>query len=325
VDDSGLYHTVAGSRLSTVRDDTIGQTSTGVFAQSDIEWARRFRTLLGVRGDLFHFNVRSNNALNSGVDNAGLVSPKATAIFGPWQRTEFYVNYGLGYHSNDARGATISVDPITGDPVNRVTPLARARGGEVGVRTVRLHGVQSTVALWYLSFDSELLFVGDAGVTEAGRPSQRKGVEWTNYARLTSWTTAELDVSFSHARFTDPDPAGDHIPGALDRVISGAITVEPSRRVFGSVRLRHFGPRPLVEDGSVTSQSTTIWNGEAGYRVSPRTRVVIEGFNLLNSKSADIDYYYRSRLPGEPLEGIDDIHTHPSLPRTARVAMQISF
>ena len=325
IDNAGLYHTVATRRLGTVRQDEIGQTSAGLFAQSEIEWAHKFRTMLGLRGDTFHFDVRSNNALNSGHETDGLVSPKVTAVIGPWQRTEFYVNYGLGYHSNDARGATITVDPSTGDSLFRVTPLVRARGGEVGVRTVRLRGVQSTVALWYLGFDSELLFVGDAGITEAGRPSRRRGVEWTNYARLAPWATAELDVSFSRARFTDRSDAGDRIPGALDRVISGAMTIEPSRRVFGSVRLRHFGPRPLIEDASVTSRSTTIWNGEVGYRVSARTRVVLEGFNLLDSKAADIDYFYRSRLPGEPLDGVGDIHTHPSLPRSARVALQMTF
>jgi hypothetical protein len=325
IDNAGLYHTVAARRLGTIRQDEIGQTSVGLFAQSEIEWARRFRTMLGLRGDTFHFDVRSNNALNSGREADGLVSPKFTAVLGPWQRTEFYANYGLGYHSNDARGATIAVDPSTGDPISRVTPLVRARGGEVGVRTTRLHGLQSTVALWYLGFDSELLFVGDAGITEAGRPSRRHGVEWTNYARLSPWATAEMDVSFSQARFTDVTDVGDRVPGALDRVISGAMTIEPSRRVFGSVRLRHFGPRPLTEDGTVSSRSTTIWNGEIGYRVSPRTRVVLEGFNLLDSQVADIDYFYRSRLPGEPLDGVDDIHTHPSLPRSARVALQVTF
>jgi outer membrane receptor protein involved in Fe transport len=181
------------------------------------------------------------------------------------------------------------------------------------------------VALWYLGFDSELLFIGDAGITEASRPSRRVGVEWTNYARLNSWLTAELDVSFSRAKFTDDDPGGNHIPGALDRVVSGAVTAEPKNPVFGSIRLRHFGPRPLIEDASVTSDSTTIWNGEIGYRFSDRVRLTLEGFNLLNSDVSDIDYFYTSRLDGEPAEGVEDIHLHPSLPRAARLSLQLSF
>ena len=165
-------------------------------------------------------------------------------------------------------------------------------------------------------------FVGDAGIAEASRPSRRLGVEWTNYVRPASWLTGELDVSLSRARFSDFDPAGDFIPGALDRVIAGAITVTPLRRVFGSVRLRHFGPRPLIEDNSVQSKATTIWNGEIGIRINERLDIVLEGFNLLNSDVSDIDYFYTSRLPGEPADGIDDIHFHPSIPRTARVMLR---
>ena len=321
----GLFKTLERRRLATIRDDSLDQTSMGLFGQTEIEWSRVFRTTFGLRGDAYRFDVESNNPLNSGRENDGMVSPKFTAVLGPWQSTEFYVNAGLGFHSNDARGATITVDPKTGEPAERVTPLVRAKGAEFGMRTVRIRGLQSTVALWYLGFDSELLFIGDAGITEASRPSRRVGVEWTNYARLNPWMTAEADVSFSNARFTDDDPAGNHIPGALDRVISGGLTIEPKRQIFGSIRLRHFGPRPLIEDGSVTSKSTTIWNGEIGYRFSERTRLLLEGFNLFDSDVSDIDYFYTSRLPGEPLGGVDDIHLHPSLPRSARVTLQVTF
>jgi outer membrane receptor protein involved in Fe transport len=139
------------------------------------------------------------------------------------------------------------------------------------------------------------------------------------------WLTADADLSFSSARFTDDDPAGDDIPGAIDRVISGGLTVEPSRRLFGSIRLRHFGPRPLIEDGSVKSEATTLWNGEVGYRLSSRARLVLEVFNLLDADASDIDYFYGSRLLGEPAEGVEDIHTHPAIPRTVRLALNFHF
>jgi hypothetical protein len=143
--------------------------------------------------------------------------------------------------------------------------------------------------------------------------------------RLRSWLTADADVSFSRARFTEDDPAGDYVPGALDRVISGGVTVEPRVPVFGSIRVRHFGPRPLIEDASVKSEGTTLWNGEVGYRFSPKARVVLELFNLFDAKVSDIDYFYASRLPGEPEEGVEDIHTHPAIPRSARIGLQLSF
>jgi outer membrane receptor protein involved in Fe transport len=269
--------------------------------------------------------VTSDDPLNSGDGSDGLVSPKVGAIFGPWSGTEVYVNAGTGFHSNDARGAAISVDPVSGEAADRVTPLVRAKGAEAGLRTVRIRGLQSTVALWYLGIDSELLFVGDAGTTEAGRPSRRFGLEWTNYARLKPWLTLDADLAFTRARFTDDDPAGSRIPGALDRVISAGATFGPQQRVFGSIRVRHFGPRPLIEDASVTSNSTTLWNGEIGFRLSSAARLVLEAFNLFDAEVSDIDYFYASRLQGEPADGVDDIHLHPALPRSARIGVQISF
>ena len=321
----GLYNTVARRRTNTIRNDAVDQSTVGLFGQSEIEWTRVFRTTLGVRGDFYRYNVDAVRALNTGSGTSALVSPKLTAVLGPWQGTELYLNYGQGFHSNDPRAATTVVDPITGEQVASEDPLVPARGAEIGLRTVALPGLQSTVALWYLAFDSELIFVGDAGIAEASRPSRRLGVEWTNYVRLASWLTGELDVSLSRARFSDFDPAGDFIPGALDRVVAGAITVTPARRVFGSLRLRHFGPRPLIEDNSVQSAATTILNGEIGMRINERFNVVLEAFNLLDSDVSDIDYFYTSRLPGEPAAGVDDIHFHPSIPRTARVMLNVDF
>jgi hypothetical protein len=321
----GLYRTSRRARLSTTREDRVQQTMTGLFAQTEVEWTRAFRTTLGLRTDIYQYNVQSMEPLNSGSGADALVNPKFAAALGPWSGTELYVNAGMGFHSNDARGAAITIDPSTGEPADRVTPLVRARGAEVGLRTVRIRGLQSTVALWYLGLDSELLFVGDAGTTEAGRPSRRAGIEWSNYARPTSWMTLDADLSFSTASFTDEAPEGTRIPGSLQRVISGGLALEPRHPLFGSLRVRHFGPRPLIEDASVMSRSSTIWNGEAGVTLSPRAKLVLVGFNLFDARVSDIDYFYTSRLQDEPEDGVDDIHTHPAIPRSFRVTLQLSF
>jgi hypothetical protein len=325
LDPVGLYHNVGRERLSTTREDEVGQTTGSVYAQSEIEWSRVFRTTFGLRGDVYGFSVISDNPLNSGDGSDGMVSPKFAAIFGPWAGTEIYANAGMGFHSNDARGAATRVGPLTGEPVDSVAPLVRAKGAELGLRTVRIRGIQSTVALWYLGIDSELLFVGDAGTTAAGRPSRRFGLEWSTYARVRPWLVVEADLAFTKARFTDDNPAGGQIPGALDRVISAGVIVDPRRLLSSGLRVRHFGSRPLIEDGSVKSKPTTLWNGELGYRVARRARIVLEAFNLFGAEVSDIDYFYFSRLDGEPDAGIQDVHTHPAWPRTARLALQLSF
>ena len=325
LDPVGLYHTQGRQRLSTTREDQVGQTMASAFAQTEIEWTRALRTTAGLRADVYRFSVTSDNRLNSGDGSDAMVSPKFGAVLGPWAGTELYVNAGMGFHSNDARGATIRVDPARGEFVDRVTPLVRARGAEVGMRTVRVRGLQSTVALWYLGIDSELLFVGDAGTTEPGRPSRRVGLEWTNYARVRPWLTVDADLAWTHARFTDHDPAGNFVPGALDRVISAGLTVDGRQPVFGSLRVRHFGPRALIEDGNVQSSNSTLWNAEAGYRLSNKARLVLDVFNIFNARASDIDYFYTSRLRGEVEEGVDDIHVHPALPRSAWIGLQVSF
>jgi outer membrane receptor protein involved in Fe transport len=321
----GLYHTKERQRLDTVREDAVNQTSGGLFAQSEVEWTPWLRTILGLRGDLYRFDVDAGDPANAGKKTAGLGSPKAAVVLGPWHGTELYGNVGTGFHSNDARGATITRDPKTGDPVNPVTPLVRATGAEIGLRSVRIPHLQTTLALWTLDLDSELIFVGDAGTVEAGRPSHRYGIEFANYYSPKSWLTFDADLSVSQGHFKDDDPAGNKIPGAVKTVVSGGVTVDKLHGVFGSLRLRYFGPRPLIEDDSVRSKATTLLNLEAGYALTPRVRLAVDVFNLLNSTDSDIDYFYTSRLQGEPDGGVDDIHFHPTLPRTARVNLIVGF
>jgi outer membrane receptor protein involved in Fe transport len=321
----GLYHTKARQRLDTVREDAVQQTSGALYVQNEVEWSPWLRTILGMRGDVYRFDVDAGDPANGGTRTAGLGSPKASVILGPWRGTELYGNFGTGFHSNDARGATITRDPKTGDPVSPVTPLVRATGAEFGIRSVRIPHLQTSLALWTLDLDSELVFVGDAGTVEAGRPSHRFGIEFANYYSPKPWLTFDADLSLSQGHFTDSDPAGDRIPGAVETVVSAGATVDAWHNIFGSLRLRYFGSRPLIEDDSVRSKATTLVNLEGGYAITPHVKIALDVFNLLNAKDSDIDYFYASRLPGEPLGGLDDIHFHPALPRTARVSLIVGF
>lgn len=201
----------------------------------------------------------------------------------------------------------------------------RARGEEVGVRATPLRHFQATAALWRLDLDSELIFAGDSGTTEAGRPSTRRGVELNAVYSPRPWLSADADLSLSRARFRDDDPAGNRVPGAVERVYAGGVIIENAGPVFGSVRVRHFGSRDLIEDGSVRSAPTTIVNLQAGLAISPRARIHADVFNLLNRKVSDIDYFYRSRLPGEGTDGVDDVHFHSALPRSIRIGLNLSF
>ena len=324
---NGLFSTVARQRLSTTREDHIAESSAGIYLQNSTRWTEKFRSVAGVRTDFYRFAVNSDNALNSGKRKDSIVSPKLSLIFGPWAKTEYYVNAGSGFHSNDARGATITVDPKNpAVAFDRVPPLVRSKGAELGVRTEIFPGLQSSLAVYRLDFDSELIFQGDAGTTEAGRSSRRTGIEFNNYYKPYKWLTVDADFAFARARFKDQDAAGSRVPGAVEGVASVALAVNNIGPWFGALQLRYFGPRPLIEDNSVRSKSTSSLNGRVGYKINPKLRVEFEGFNLTNRRDSAIDYYYASRLASEPQgTATPDIHFHPIESRSFRVTVTANF
>jgi outer membrane receptor protein involved in Fe transport len=322
----GLFKTFQRETLSTVREDSVREGNVGLWADTTARWTDWLRTTVGIREDYFAGRVLSDTPQNSGNAQASMTSPKAGIVLGPWYKTEFYGNAGYGLHSNDIRGATITVDPIDKvTPQDRVPLLVRSKGAEIGIRTRAVEGLTSSLAVFVLNFDSELLFVGDAGTTEASRPSRRVGVEWTNQYQVLPWMRLDLDVAYTRARFTDFDPAGNFIPGAPAWVASGGVTFGGENGWFGALRGRYFGPRPLIEDDNVRSQASLIFNARAGYKFDNGLRLQLDVLNLFNARTNQIEYYYLSRLPGEPIGGVADRHVHPAEPLTVRLTLAGRF
>ncbi len=318
----GLYLTTARERRETVREDSVRQTQAGLWTGLETRWSERFRTEIGARYDRIDYRVASGLAANSGDGSDDLVSPKATAVFGPWRETEFFLAAGRGFHGNDVRGATTTVDPSDGaSPVEPVTPLVAADGFEAGLRTAIVPRAQLSLALWQLEVDSELLFVGDGGTTEPSRPSRRRGIELGLYAKPLDWVIVDADLAWSEPRFRDDDPAGDRIPGAVERVASLGLAFEPGNGWFGGARLRYLGPSALVEDNSVRAPGSLMVNLEAGRRLGETLTLRLGLYNALDSDASEIRYYSESRLPGEAAP-VADVHFHPVEPRTLRLTIQ---
>lgn len=324
---NGLLNTKARERLSITRQDHIVESSVGVFFQNTTFWTEKIRTIAGVREDYYHNDVSSNLAVNSGVSNSTVFSPKLSFIFGPWSKTEYYFNIGSGFHSNDARGTTISVDPKNPTLLsNNEPPLIKSHGFEIGTRSEFITGLQSSLAIYQLDFDSELLFAGDAGSTaDTGRASRRVGFEFSNYYKPTDWLTIDADLAYARARYRDSNPVGNRIPGSIEGVASLAMSIDHLGPYYGGLQLRYFGPRPLLEDNSVRSKSTATLNGRIGYKINPKVMVNLEAYNLTNRKDSAIDYYYTSRLPGESAVGVDDTHFHPIESRSFRINLIANF
>ena len=350
--DNGLYQTedrVRVQKIDSQNGDSIlpadtdvndlTDTQVGFWVENKIQWADKFRSVAALRGDLDYFDVTSlSNPTNSGTAYSLLPSPKLSLIFGPWVKTEFYVQGGFGFHSNDGRGATQTQEPISADypnggPTARIPVLIQTRGAEIGVRTLAMPHLQSTVSLWYLYSESELEQDGDTGGTVASQqPSNRYGVEWANYYTLTKHLAFDLDMADSVARFTSVDaddaapgsPGGNHVPEAVGLVISSGITLHDWHGLSASLRLRYFGPRDLTSDGIYRSDQTILVNAEAGYQINKTWRVSVEALNLLDRHDHDIDYAYVSRVTPTATPTFQDVF-HPTEPFQVRAGLTATF
>lgn len=322
---NGLLQTRSRQILSTTRSDHIVEKSMGLYWQNNTRWLSKFRTQAGLRSDFYHFDVDSNIPANSGATGDSKTNPKLSLIFGPWANTEYYLSAGGGFRSNDARATASTVDPKTGLTTDKAPPLIQSWGYEAGVRTGIVPELQSTLSLFVLDIDSELVFQGDIGTTRAGRPSKRQGIELSNHYTPASWLFLDANYAYARARFRDDQDVGNFIPGATEGVATVGGTIDNIGPYFGTLQWRYLGPRPLIEDNSVRSSSTSLLNGRMGYKFSKDLRLTLEGFNLLDSKVNAVDYYYASRLPSEPAQGVNDIHFHPVEPRVFRVRLLWNF
>ncbi len=325
---------------ATTEADRFTDAQAGFYVENKIQWADKFRTVAAVRGEAGHVDVTSLvTAANSGTATKVLPSPKLSLIFGPWSDTEFYAQGGFSFHSNDARGATQTVEPVSADnpypntPSSKIPLLVQTKGGEMGMRTVAVRHLQSTISLWYLHSNSELQQDGDTGGTVASeQSSNRYGVEWANYYTPLEHLAFDVDLADSRALFTTIDggdaapngAGGKRVPEAVGLVIASGITLHDDKGFSGSLRLRYFGPRDLTSDGIYRSKATALLNAEAGYHFKERWRVSVEFLNLLNRRDHDIDYAYTSRVTPTAMPAFTDVF-HPVEPFQVRFGIGRTF
>ncbi|MEP6549450.1 MAG: TonB-dependent receptor [Gammaproteobacteria bacterium] len=360
--DVGLFPSFQRQTISAAADTSgttqnagVLESSGAVYAENTVRWRDDVQTVIGLREDQFNFDVKDKLlnpdgscniasdplGCNTGNKRASILSPKFGLVLGPWAKTTLFVNAGTGFHSNDARGVTRSGEnPDAG----AVSPLTRAISAEVGVATTIVPKWESRLDVFKLKLKSELVFSGDAGVTEPNGATTRTGIEWGNTYRINSWLAADLNAAFTRARFdrnADPDDmgcgdaasshpcaqdiaiVGRYIPNSPTNVVDAGLTAQRESGWFGAVRARHFGQSPLVEDNSAKSPAYTTVDAQIGFRAA-KWLAAIDIFNLADVRWDDIEYYYVSRLKNEP-SPVADYVVHSGVPRTVRARFQYQF
>jgi TonB-dependent receptor-like protein len=354
--DVGIFPSYQRRTIGTRQNAGVMESNGAVYAENSIQWAEKVRTVVGLREDQFDFDVKDKmlNAdgscnidsdplgCSTGNKRASIFSPKLGVVLGPWAKTTYFINFGAGYHSNDARGVTRSGENSNVSPV---TPLTRATSAEVGLSSQILSRWDTTLDVFKLKLKSELVFSGDAGVTSPNGSTTRTGIEWGNTYHINSWLAAEFNAALTRARFDsvastddlgcgDAGPAhpctppigivGRYIPNSPTNVIDAGLTAHRESGWFGALRARHFGESPLVEDNSARSPQYTTVDAQVGFQKPNQWLVAFDVFNIADVKWNDIEYYYVSRLKNEASPAADYV-VHPGVPRTLRAHFTYYF
>ncbi len=378
----GLQDTVQTMPYDTLTNDGVVEANAGIWTDTTVKWTPWLRTTAGIRGDFFGASVNDfqpalqaptampfgtlgalpiwTGPWNSGHKGEVMDSPKLAIVLGPWEKTEFFIDAGEGFHSTDARGTVTTLNPPDGSQATTIPLLVKARGAEVGMRTKFIEGLDSTLTFWGLNFDSESQFDGDTGTTLFGRPSRRYGIELANHYSPYDWLHFDGDLTLSHARsrgFDTPQLAewaqlvqpgtvgyftflgnapGNYIPEGPPIIAMVMVEVGEKTGWFGALKFRFKGAYPLTEDGYFKAPATGWLDLRGGYRWDNGLKLQVDLFNVLNAKSDQITYAYGSLLPTDPLYapcqtgiapaavcaiGQMDRHFKPMEPIAARVTL----
>ena len=310
-----LANSVQRHQLARTQDVSIVEQSYSPFVKFDVVPLPWLRFVTGARGDIFTYDVHSR-VNTTGDDLNGRVTQarpnvKANLALGPWYQTEFFANFGTGYHSNDARA-------VISDP--NLTALPTAQGYEFGLRSKAIPRTELSLTYWVIDLASELVFVGDDGTTEARGPSHREGIEFAVRVKILDWLTFSGDVTAAKAEFD----TGGAVPLAPLLTSRADLTARLPWGLSSSLSMRYLGDRYADEERHQTARGYLLFDITARYRYKwLEAFVSIE--NLANTEYREAQFFFTSRLAGEPAGGVPDIHYTPGNPRTVMGGLAVRF
>jgi outer membrane receptor protein involved in Fe transport len=336
-------------------DADIAERNLYLWLEEELVLNSLLRIQLGLRGDYFTFNVEDRLDLAAGAElphasgyvQKNILSPKFNLVFSPLSATDFYVNAGSSFHSNDARDVVISqkmsemeralrrkglseteiaaeLAARNFDPQQRgIETLPRAIGAELGMRTHLSKRVVVGVAAWWLQLEEELVFIGDEGATEISGKSRRIGLDLEGRVQLLPWLWADADLNLSRGKSVDELADADEIPLTPRLTSTGGLTVIHPSGFEGSLRYRHIGDRPANEFDTVTAEGYSVVNLSLGYRFG-RMKIFGNIENLLDTEWNEAQFDTESRLQNEA-EPVSEIHFTPGNPRNVQLGVSVMF
>jgi hypothetical protein len=350
IDNLGLFRAVRRDRFFAVNKLRVWESSISGWAENQAFFGDWARLELGLRGDVFFFHAHNRlpeqdpdpnfeSQAIAGNRTAGIVSPKANLVLSPPQvpNTELYLDFGTGFHSNDARVALLAPD---------FDPLTRSIGAEIGSRTRLLDRIDLAAALWWLDLDSELVFSGDEGVVDAdiddstgafvpGAASRRWGIDFEARYQLNDWLFADYDIGYADPRFRG---SGLAVPLAPTLLMNGGLSARFRNGFSAGLRGRFLGERPANEERTIEASGYFLLDLVGSYRWR-NVQLSLQLLNITNTDWSEAQFGDNTCLANElgtqsgclpkpgrnPGGGIEDVHFTAGNPFAVVGGIQISF
>ncbi|UOQ98860.1 TonB-dependent receptor [Hymenobacter sp. 5317J-9] len=319
----GLFRATQRQITATTTAGRLFEQNLNVYLDETLALTDRLTVNAALRADFFTFDFRgqlANDAtgelepLRGRVSHAR-VSPKLNLYYQLTPAVQLFARSGLGFHSNDARG-------VIRDATANVLP--RALGYELGSTFKPLPSLVVNAALWSLHLQDELVYVGDEGITESTGPTQRYGFDLALRYQLSRRLFLDGDFNYNHGRQLEAEAGANYIPLAPTFTSTGGLTYKAPRGLSGSLRYRHIDSRPANDDGSIRARGYFLFDAVLSYTTA-RFQFGATAENLLNVRWNQAQFATQSRLPGEPAEGVDELHFTPGTHFYAKLNASVFF
>ena len=356
--DIQLWHSPDRVRLENFTNDIVSEQNLNLWFQQEFVFNPKLRMVWGFRHDYFTFSKDDNtgsslDSINNGLPHAtgvahqSVFSPKLNFIYSPFNNLDLFLNFGQGFHSNDARDAVIGTrvkelsttwknEGLSDSQINErllkynfdpdlrnTGTLPKATAGEIGVKSRLFKKLHFAFSAWYLYLDKEFVYVGDGGTTELSDPTQRIGFDTEARLSIFSWLWADADISVAKATIKNLPDGENYVPLAPTFTASGGVSVIREKGFSGSLRFRHLSDRPANEDNSIVALGHTLFNASLAYNYKQFT-FAINGENLLDTEWNEAQFATETRLEGET-ESSTDLCFTPGNPRNFQFTVSYKF
>ena len=295
------------------------EQSVSAYIDETYHITEKFYINAGVRVDIFYMNYQDIRGLKydslSGKNLQAKVSPKLNLYYNLNPRVQFFAKSGYGFHSNDAR-------VVVANPT--VNTLPTALGYEIGTTFKPIKNMIVNAVLWGIHLKNELVFNADVAQTTINGASQRLGADLSIRYQLTNFLFFDLDVNYSHGRYTQLPNGQNYIPLAPSLTSVAGITIKAAKGLTGSFRYRFIDNRPANNDNSVVAKGYFLLDAVVRYRIK-NYQIGLTVENILNVNWNEAQFDTQTRLRGESPAGIDQLCFTPGAPRLIRGSLSFFF